>query len=166
MHSGGPQWFCKILCPLRSITAHRDHFVRRLSVCPSVCARVRLSGSHTFLVVTHSYVSQATRAFLGMLPLCSSYTLDGNDSSHNFCSWSKGDHISNIKVTVNSAKIGVGHNFSLVNWNDTSQLLSTNPRVCYYLKQRYLHLQGQGHNNKATNCVGHNFSLVDWNDTS
>ena len=36
-----------------------------VSVCPSVC----MSGSHTFLVVTHSYVSQATRAFLGMLPL-------------------------------------------------------------------------------------------------
>ena len=37
---------------------------RRLSVC--------LSGSHAFLVVTHtcSYVSQATHAFIGMLPLC------------------------------------------------------------------------------------------------
>ena len=31
-----------------------------------------LSGSHSFLVVTHSYVSQATHAFLGMLPLFSS----------------------------------------------------------------------------------------------
>ena len=51
------------LCPLRSRAAHRDHFVRQLSVC--------LSGSHTFLVVTYSYVSQATHAFLGMLPLCS-----------------------------------------------------------------------------------------------
>ena len=50
------------LCRLRSIAAHRDHFVRHLSVCPS--------GSHTFLVVTHSYVSQAEHAFLGMLPLC------------------------------------------------------------------------------------------------
>ena len=55
------------LCHLRSIAAHRDHFVRRLSVRPCVC----LSGSHAFLVVTHSYVSQATHAFLGMLPLCS-----------------------------------------------------------------------------------------------
>ena len=37
------------------------------SLCPgSVC----LSDSQTFLVVTHSYVSQATHAFLGMLPLC------------------------------------------------------------------------------------------------
>ena len=54
------------LCRLRSIAAHRDHFVRHLSVCPSVC----LSNSHTFLIVTHSYVSQATDAFLGMLPLC------------------------------------------------------------------------------------------------
>ena len=54
------------MCRLRSIAAHRDHFVRRLSACPSV----RLSGSHTFLIVTHSYVSQATHAFLGMLPLC------------------------------------------------------------------------------------------------
>ena len=51
-----------ILSCMRSIVAHRDHFVRRLSV--------RLSGSHTFLVVMHSYVSQATSAFLGMLPLC------------------------------------------------------------------------------------------------
>ena len=50
------------LCRLRSIAAHKDHFVRRLSVC--------LSGSHTFLVVMHSYVSQATHAFLEMLPLC------------------------------------------------------------------------------------------------
>ena len=31
------------LCRLRSIAAHRDHFVRRLSVCACVC----LSGSHT-----------------------------------------------------------------------------------------------------------------------
>ena len=55
-----------VLCRLRSIAAHRDHFVRRLSVCACVC----LSDSHTFLIVTHSYVSQATHAFLGMLPLC------------------------------------------------------------------------------------------------
>ena len=41
---------------LRSIAAPRDHFVRRLSVCLSVRASVCLSGSHTFLVVTHSYV--------------------------------------------------------------------------------------------------------------
>ena len=45
-----------LFCRLRSIAAHRDHFVRRLFVC--------LSGSHTFLVVKHSYVLQATRAFL------------------------------------------------------------------------------------------------------
>ena len=50
----------------QSVAAHRDHFVRRLSVCACVC----LSDSHTFLIV-HSYVSQATHAFLGMLPLCS-----------------------------------------------------------------------------------------------
>ena len=49
------------LCHLQSIAAHRDHFVRRLSVC--------LSGSHTFLVVMHSYVAQATYTFLGMLSL-------------------------------------------------------------------------------------------------
>ena len=56
------------LCHLWSIAAHRDHFVWRLSVRSCVC--VCLSGSHTFLVVTHSYVSPATHAFLGMLPLC------------------------------------------------------------------------------------------------
>ena len=55
-------WF---LCRLQSIAAHRDHFVRRLSVLYS-----HFLGSHTFLVVTHSYVSQATHAFLGLLPLC------------------------------------------------------------------------------------------------
>ena len=31
------------LCRLRSIATHRDHFVRRLSVCPSVCLSIRLS---------------------------------------------------------------------------------------------------------------------------
>ena len=56
----------KFLCRLRSIAAHRDHFVRHLSVCACVC----LSDIYTFLIVTHSYVSQATHAFLGMLPLC------------------------------------------------------------------------------------------------
>ena len=50
---------------LRSIAAHRDRFVQRLSVRPSVCPVVT-----PFLVVTHSYVSQATHAFLRMLPLC------------------------------------------------------------------------------------------------
>ena len=30
------------LCRLRSIAAHRDHFVRRLSVCASVCPIVTL----------------------------------------------------------------------------------------------------------------------------
>ena len=67
------QFYCvaMLLCRMRSIAAHRDHFVRRLSVCACVC----LSDSHTFLIVTHSYVthsyvSQATHAFLGMLPLC------------------------------------------------------------------------------------------------
>ena len=54
------------VCRLRSIAAHRDHFVQRLSVCLRVC----LSGSHTFLVVTYSYVLQATHAFLRMLSLC------------------------------------------------------------------------------------------------
>ena len=44
------------LCRLRSIAAHRDHFVRHRSVRPSFC----LSGSHTFLVVMHCYISQTT----------------------------------------------------------------------------------------------------------
>ena len=56
----------QFLCRLRSIAAHRDHLIRRLSVCACVC----LSDSHTFLIVMHCYVSQATHAFLGMLPLC------------------------------------------------------------------------------------------------
>ena len=53
-------FFDKFLCRLRSIATHRDHFVRRLSVRPSVTL-----FCHTF----QSYVSQATHAFLGMLPL-------------------------------------------------------------------------------------------------
>ena len=63
------------LCRLPSIAVHRDHFVGIcLSVNPSVCLSVFLYSSHTFLVVMHSYVSQATHAFLGMLPLfCRSY---------------------------------------------------------------------------------------------
>ena len=52
-----------------------------LSVCPFVTSSVCLSSSHTFLVVTHSYVSQATHAFLGMLPLCFSYEI--NFLTHN-----------------------------------------------------------------------------------
>ena len=60
----GGTWI--FLCRLRSIAAHRGHFVWRLCVCVCVC----LSSSRTFLVVTHSYVSQVTHAFLGMLPLC------------------------------------------------------------------------------------------------
>ena len=58
------------LCRLQSIATHRDHFVQRQYVCLSVRVFVCLSGSDNFLVVTHSYVSQATRAFLGMLSLC------------------------------------------------------------------------------------------------
>ena len=58
------QVIVSFLCCLRSIAAHRDHFVRPLSFHSSVC----LSFIHTFLVVTHSYVWQATHAFFGMLP--------------------------------------------------------------------------------------------------
>ena len=53
---------CVLLCHLRSIAAHR---ITLSGVCLSVC----LSGSHTFLVVTHSDVLQATHAFFGMLRL-------------------------------------------------------------------------------------------------
>ena len=63
-----------LLCCLRSIAAHRDHFVRRLSVHPSVCPVV------TFLVVMHSYVLQATYAFLGTLPLFYSNNTSKNKS--------------------------------------------------------------------------------------
>ena len=46
-------------------------FVSHIGITLSgVCLCVRLSGSHTFLVVTHSYVSQVTHAFLGKQPLC------------------------------------------------------------------------------------------------
>ena len=53
------------LCRLGSIAAHRDHFVRHLSVC--LC----LSCRHIFLVVMHSYIClQVTGVLPGMLPLC------------------------------------------------------------------------------------------------
>ena len=38
------------MCRLRSIAAHRDHFVRYLSACVYVC--VCVSGSHTFFIVS------------------------------------------------------------------------------------------------------------------
>ena len=57
--------FAWVLCRLRSIA----HSVCCLSVRSSLC----LSGSHTFLVVTHSYVKHATHAFLGIQPLFSSH---------------------------------------------------------------------------------------------
>ena len=59
-----PYFLQVLLCRLGSIAEHRDHFVRRLCVC--VC----LSCSPTFLALAHSYILQATHAFLGMLPLC------------------------------------------------------------------------------------------------
>ena len=61
----------------------RNYAFTRL-ICSSalcgICLSVRscVSGSHTFLVVTHSYVLQVTHAFLGMLPLCFLYTWPNN----------------------------------------------------------------------------------------
>ena len=52
------------LCRQQSI-AHIG--ITLCGVCLSVC----LSCSHTFVVVMHSYISQATHVFLEMLPLCS-----------------------------------------------------------------------------------------------
>ena len=49
---------------IQSIATHRDHFVQPLSVHLSVCLSVCLFGIHTLLVVTLSYVSQVTHAFL------------------------------------------------------------------------------------------------------
>ena len=60
-----------LLCRLRSIAAHRDHFVQSAVSAVSIHVSVCLSSSLAFLIVTHSYVSQATHAFLRMLPLCS-----------------------------------------------------------------------------------------------
>ena len=59
------EFLLTFLCRLRSIAEHRDHFVRRL-----LCVFLSVRYSHTFLLVMHSYVSQATHAFLGMLSLC------------------------------------------------------------------------------------------------
>ena len=57
--------FKSFLCCLRSKAAHREQFVR--------CLSVRLSSGRAFFAVTHSYVSQETCSFLGMLPLCLLY---------------------------------------------------------------------------------------------
>ena len=66
------------LCRLPSMATHRDHFVWHLSLCPCVC----LSGSHTFFVVTQSYISQATHSFLGMLSLCFRNCCVANNTEH------------------------------------------------------------------------------------
>ena len=86
-----------LLCRLRSIAAHRDHFVWRLSVCSSIY----LSGSHTFLVVTHNYVSQATHAFLEMLPLCYTITMVPVQAIHVLCfTRSLGDRTTSIELDI------------------------------------------------------------------
>ena len=64
--SQGCQKYIVFVSPAKHSSTYRDNFVQRLSVCLCVC----LCGSHTVLVVMHSYVLQATCAFLGMLPLC------------------------------------------------------------------------------------------------
>ena len=71
---------------LWSIAVHRDHFVRCLSVRPSVrlSLSVCMSDSHTFLVVTHKNVSQATHAFLRMLPKAQMHNGDQALSVVNF----------------------------------------------------------------------------------
>ena len=86
----GNKYRIPFLCCLRSIAAHKD--------CPvSVCLSVRLSGSHTFLVVTHSYVSQATHAFLRMLPLCCfSLSLKVNNVHFSVCQSKIFDFVSMI----------------------------------------------------------------------
>ena len=63
---------CGIYIPERPVfVSPAKHSGTMGSLCPaSVCPSVCLSGIHAFLVVTHSYVSKATHAFLGMLPLC------------------------------------------------------------------------------------------------
>ena len=57
------------LCGCVNCEAYRHIGITLSGICLSVRLCVCLSGSHTFLVVTNSYVSQVTRAFLRMLPL-------------------------------------------------------------------------------------------------
>ena len=59
--------FKYLLCRLRSITAHRDHFVQHLYVCVSVC----LSGSHTRIAMFrkwHMHSSECCHYANMMLP--------------------------------------------------------------------------------------------------
>ena len=101
-----------LLCPLRSIAAHRDHFVRRLSVHACVC----LSGSHTFLVVTHSYVSQATRAFLGMLPLCFVFSTWLLTSSASECKYKQHHiHFSTCTLWYNATWVQLNAQYYKIN---------------------------------------------------
>ena len=69
----GHWFFMNTSCFRVACEAWRHIGITLSGVCLSVHLSVCLSGSHTFLVVTHSYVSQATHTFLGMLPLCLSY---------------------------------------------------------------------------------------------
>ena len=61
------QSFCSFVSPANQSGTMGSHCPA--SVCPCYCLSVCVSDSHTFSVVAHSYVSQATHAFLGMLPL-------------------------------------------------------------------------------------------------
>ena len=73
------------------------HLVSDIFVSPAkhsstlsrVCLSLCLSGNHIFFVVTHSYVSQATLASLGMLPQFSLKTLimplKCNSEAFRFC---------------------------------------------------------------------------------
>ena len=96
-----------ILCRLRSIATHRITFS---VICRSVCPSVTLF-CHTF----QSYVSQATHAFLGMLPLffclsvCPSQVIvkDTSDDTHylnTYCFL----FMSNINYFIQSSFIMLG----------------------------------------------------------
>ena len=62
-------------CVTGACEAYQHIGITLSGVCPAVCLYVCLSGNHTFLVVMHSYVSQGTHLFLGMLPLFLTYLL-------------------------------------------------------------------------------------------
>ena len=90
-------------CRLWSIAAHRDHFVRQ-SVCQSGSHTflVVTRGSHMFLVLMHSYVSQAiprNAAIIFNKNLSIYLTKLAKDFLKNSCSVLKGTIVRSLYIT-------------------------------------------------------------------
>ena len=104
---------------------------------------VCLSGSHTFVVVTHSYVSQATHAFLGMLPLYFFFKYLSIYRENSFLMQASTQIASKSAKSNNDSLLPcwIGMIFPTICVHD--------PRVCHDLDIRS-YLQGQGHSSHIT----------------